>query len=152
MTVFLDAPQRFENLCAIARTLDAFGLDRCLVHDPFGLVRERYGKARRRVAVGVSGGAFDRVAFERVDLGRLAEAPGRVVVTAPDGATPLPSFAFRPDDVVVFGSESRGVSPEARALADAAVAVPQRGGESLNLGVAVGVVLYEADRQLGVRV
>lgn len=148
MTVFLDAPQRFDNLAAIARTLDAFGFGRCLVHDPFRLVRARYGKARRRVAVGVSGGAFDRVAFERVGPGALAEAPGRVVVAVPDDeATALPAFAFRPDDTLVFGSESQGVSDAARAHADAFVTVPQRGGESLNLGVAVAVVLYEAVRQ-----
>lgn len=153
MTVLLDSPQRFENLCAVARTLEVLGFTRLLVHDPFRLVRERYGKGRTRIARSVSGGAFERMTVERVEplADLLASHPGRVVATVPgSGATPLPAFSFRPDDLVVFGSESRGVSDALLAGADERVAVPQRGAtDSLNLGVALGIVLYEALRQLG---
>ena len=45
-------------------------------------------------------------------------------------------------------AEGRGISPEVLALCDERVTIPQRGAtQSLNLGVAVGIVLYEAVRQ-----
>jgi tRNA G18 (ribose-2'-O)-methylase SpoU len=62
---------------------------------------------------------------------------------------PLPLFAFRLDDVVVFGSEGRGIRPEMLALCDERVTVPQRGVTgSLNLAVSCGIVLFEFFRQV----
>ena len=43
----------------------------------------------------------------------------------------------------MFGSESRGVSDEALALADATYAIPMRGfSQSFNVSVAAGICLY----------
>jgi tRNA G18 (ribose-2'-O)-methylase SpoU len=152
MDVFLDSPQDFENLCLISRTLEVLGVGRCYVHDPNRLVRPRYGKSRTRQIKAISAGAFFRVAFERVEDPEafLAALPGRKVATASDQrAMPLPLFAFRPDDVVVFGSEGRGIRPEMLALCDERVTVPQRGVTgSLNLAVSSGIVLFEFFRQV----
>ncbi len=60
------------------------------------------------------------------------------------------SVRFQPDDFLVFGSESRGL-PEAlwRDCPDAVISVPMPGPvRSLNLATTVGIVLYEALRQL----
>lgn len=153
MNVFLDAPQLFENLCGIARTLEVLGVGHCYVHDPNGLVKARYGKSRTRVARTVSAGALQRVHFERVEdpqsfLGALG---GRVVATVADtDASPLTAFRFEAADTLVFGSESAGLAPERLALAHARLTIPRRGvTQSLNLGVAVGIVVFEALRQLG---
>ncbi len=152
MDVFLDSPQDFENLCLISRTLEVLGVGRCYVHDPNRLVRPRYGKSRTRQIKAISAGAFFRVAFERVEEPEafLAALPGRKVATVPDQrAMPLPLFAFRPDDVVVFGSEGRGIRPEVLALCDERVTAPQRGVTgSLNLAVSSGIVLFEFFRQV----
>ncbi len=149
--VFLDAPQDFEHVCVIARTLEALGVRRCHVHDPNRLIRSRYGKSRTRRLNKVSAGAFFRVAFERVGEPTkfLRSQPGRKVATIPDpSATSLAGFLFLPDDLVVFGSEGGGISPEVLALCDERVTIPQRGvTQSLNLGVAVDIVLFEALRQ-----
>jgi tRNA (guanosine-2'-O-)-methyltransferase len=49
---------------------------------------------------------------------------------------------------LVFGNEMRGVSEEARALADGAIEIPMAGMvQSLNVSVACAVCLYEAFRQ-----
>lgn len=49
---------------------------------------------------------------------------------------------------IVFGNESEGISPAALELADVKVKIPMFGMvQSLNLSVAVGVILYEAIRQ-----
>ena len=152
MEVFLDSPQDFGNLCLLSRTLEVLGVERCYVHDPHRLVRPRYGKSRTRQIKSISAGAFFRVAFERVEQPEafLAALPGRKVATVPDQhATSLSCFAFRSDEVIVFGSEGRGIRPEVLALCDERVTIPQRGmTDSLNLAVSVGVVLFEFYRQV----
>ena len=59
---------------------------------------------------------------------------------------------FRDGDYLVFGCESRGL-PEAliRDAGEQAVRIPMKEGStrSLNLSTAVGIVLYEAVRQVG---
>jgi tRNA (cytidine/uridine-2'-O-)-methyltransferase len=59
---------------------------------------------------------------------------------------------FRDGDYLVFGCESRGL-PEAmiREADDQALRIPMKDGgtRSLNLSTAVGIVLYEAVRQVG---
>ena len=151
MPVFLDASQDFEHVCVIARTLEALGIRRCHVYDPNRLIRARYGKSRTRRLNKVSAGAFFRVTFERVEEpGKfLRSQPGRKVATLPDpSATSLAGFSFLPDDVVVCGSEGSGISPEVLTLCDEHVTIPQQGvTQSLNLGVAVGIVLFETLRQ-----
>ncbi len=58
---------------------------------------------------------------------------------------------FRPGDALVFGKESVGLDPEILARhADSVFGIPTLGAvRSLNLANAVGIVLYEALRQLG---
>jgi tRNA (cytidine/uridine-2'-O-)-methyltransferase len=59
---------------------------------------------------------------------------------------------FAPGDALLFGSESRGLPPQALALAPAAqhLTIPMRpGNRSLNLANAVALVVYEAWRQNG---
>lgn len=148
MRVFLDGPQHFDNLCAVVRTLEVLGFQQCFVYDPARLVRERYGKRRRREARTISAGAFGRVELVRVEAPEdwLAAAPGRVVATAlADDAVSLPAFQFAPDDTIVFGGESQGVRPAVLQRSHARITIPQRGQtQSLNLSVAVGMVLYAA--------
>lgn len=150
--VFLHAPQDFRNVCAIARTLEVLGYDRVHVFDRYHLIRERYGKARSRQMRDVSAGAFERLTWTRVDepLAFLHGFPGRVVATVAGGAAAeLTRFGFRADDLLVFGGESQGLPEEIVALAGARVTVPSRGQtQSLNLGVALALIVFEATRQL----
>jgi 23S rRNA (guanosine2251-2'-O)-methyltransferase len=54
--------------------------------------------------------------------------------------------------LLVLGSEGSGLRPNVRATCDAVVTVPQRGRVgSLNVGVAAGMLLYEAARQRALR-
>lgn len=58
-------------------------------------------------------------------------------------------FAFAPGDVLLLGSESRGLTAAAVAAAAVRLAIPLRpGARSLNIAVAAGIALAEADRQL----
>lgn len=65
------------------------------------------------------------------------------------------SFQYAPDDCLVFGSETRGL-PEDLLRANwersLTIPMPNRTVRSLNLATSVGIVLYEALRQIGSRV
>ena len=150
--VFLYAPHDFRNLCAIARTLEVLGHSECFVFDPYRLIRDRYGKSRAREMRDVSSGAFAKIRWTRVEdaVGFLTAFAGRVVATSDDaGAIPLTAFAFERDDLLLFGSESRGLPAEIRSLARETVTVPARGQtKSLNLAIALSILVFESDRQL----
>ena len=153
VNVFLYAPQDFRNLCVLARTLEVFGHLECYVFDPRRLVRDRYGKSRGREMRVVSAGAFSKIGWNRVeDPARfLADYPGRVIAMVADAsATELTRFHFSPEDLLVFGSESQGLPLAVVDDADATVTIPSRGQtQSLNLAVSMGIVLFEAQRQVG---
>jgi tRNA (cytidine/uridine-2'-O-)-methyltransferase len=78
--------------------------------------------------------------------------PARMFALTTHGSAPFAAAGFRPGDVFVFGSETRGLAPELRE----SFPLPQRirlpmrpNNRSLNLSNAVAVVVYEAWRQNG---
>ena len=75
---------------------------------------------------------------------------GRLVLFTTRAAEPLHRFAFRPDDVLLFGRESAGVPAEVHAAADARLVIPIRPEtRSLNVVTAAAIALGEALRQTG---
>lgn len=78
--------------------------------------------------------------------------PERMFALTTHGSTPFTSMAFRPGDVFVFGSETRGLAPELRESFPPSqrIRLPMRpDNRSLNLSNTVAVVVYEAWRQNG---
>lgn len=76
------------------------------------------------------------------------ETYGRLVLFTTRAARPLHSFAFRPDDVLLFGRESAGAPDEVHAAADARLIIPLApGARSLNVVTAATLALGEALRQ-----
>lgn len=72
----------------------------------------------------------------------------RLVLFTTTGGVVLPDTRFEPGDILLFGSESRGVPTEIHQRADLRVRIPQAAGtRSLNLAVAAGIGLAEALRQ-----
>ena len=152
MEVFVHAPEQFENLCVLARTLEVLGFERCHVFDPHRLVRERYGKSYGQKLRTVSAGAFSKIRWLRIEsdpLSFLRGYAGRRVATVPrPGATSLHHFRFRQSDLLVIGSEGRGLDAEILGQCQAQITIPQAGvTESLNVAVASGIVLAEFKRQ-----
>lgn len=80
-----------------------------------------------------------------------ATQPARLLAFSTHGIGSYTEIAFREDDVLVFGSESRGLGPELRReLAPLhRIPMPGQGVRSLNLANAASIVLYEGLRQLG---
>ena len=77
-----------------------------------------------------------------------ASRPGRLVLLTTSGDVRLDEARFRAEDVLLLGSESRGVPAEVQGSAALRVRIPQAPGtRSLNLAVAAGIALAEALRQ-----
>ena len=75
-------------------------------------------------------------------------APGRLVLLTTKARQSPYDFAFRPDDILLFGRESAGVPEEVHEAADARLRVPMvPEARSLNLALTVSLVLGEALRQ-----
>lgn len=152
MRVLVHAPEDFNNVCVLARTLEVLGVDACFVYDPHRLIRPRYGKSYGRRLRTISAGAFFRVRFERVarPLEFIREHTGRSIATVPDqSATSLYDFGFDADDLILFGSEGHGLPEEVVEACDARLTIPQRGAtQSFNLSVASGIILAEWFRQI----
>ena len=74
---------------------------------------------------------------------------GRIVLATTKGAVGLWEASFRADDVMLLGSEGRGVPEEVHAAADLRVAIPMRSDmRSLNVAVAGAMIAGEMLRQL----
>lgn len=85
-----------------------------------------------------------------LEAARSALGPRRWIAFSAHGSGTHADCAFRADDALLFGSETRGLPVAAREAADACLRIPMQAGvRSLNLGNAVAVTLYEAWRQQG---
>lgn len=78
--------------------------------------------------------------------------PARMFALTTHGSAPFAERTFRPGDVFVFGSETKGLDPALRESFPATqrIRLPMRpNNRSLNLSNAVAVVVFEAWRQNG---
>ena len=85
-----------------------------------------------------------------VDFQR-AVAPARLFCFSAHAQTPYTAASYHPGDALVFGSESRGLPAsllEENAATTLTIPMFNAQVRSLNLATAVGIVLYEALRQL----
>jgi len=76
---------------------------------------------------------------------------GRIWCIETAGEMPYTQARFQDGDCLVFGSESKGLPPGVRAkCAGRVLGIPMPTGKvrSLNLATSVGIVLYEALRQI----
>ena len=95
-------------------------------------------------------GAFCDVQVSRADLVPFLErqsASRRVLGTFLDGE-PIDTFAFQPDDIVVIGSESDGISAPVARCVSHRLTIPRGEGsgsssESLNAAVAAAIVMQQ---------
>ena len=105
-----------------------------------------------KVLRAAQGAHFLTTIVEDVDLVLWArsfrDGGGRLLAAVVDAATTIYDADFRGRAAMAMGSEGRGLSAAMRDIADARVAIPMAGGsESLNVGAAAAVVLFEAVRQ-----
>jgi tRNA (guanosine-2'-O-)-methyltransferase len=131
LTVFMDAVNKTHNVSAIIRTADGVGIQR--IH----ALSE--GDAIRRHHM-ISGGAKHWVG---ITLHRSTKA-----AHASDKSRDYRELDYTKKVAIMVGAELVGLSDAAVAAADHHVVIPMHGlGTSLNVSVAVGAILLEAERQ-----
>jgi 23S rRNA (guanosine2251-2'-O)-methyltransferase len=147
LVVALDGVTDPRNLGAVVRSVSAFGGHGVVVP-------ERRAAGMTAGAWKTSAGTAARTPVARAtNLTRTLEAykkAGLVVVgLAADGDAEIGELdALEGPVVVVVGSEGKGLSRLVGETCDFRARIPMPGGaESLNAGVAAGVVLYEAARR-----
>ncbi|HUH13305.1 MAG TPA: tRNA (guanosine(18)-2'-O)-methyltransferase TrmH [Longimicrobiales bacterium] len=144
LTVAMEDVHKGRNFAALLRTADAVG------------VLEAHATAyeRDRPHRGIAAGAGKWMVVRRHDttaalLAHLRGAGLRILAAHPGEDAP----AFRDVDytgptALLFGNELDGLSAEGLAGADGRVRIPMLGMvRSLNVSVAAGLLLYEAERQ-----
>ena len=84
----------------------------------------------------------------RTALDRARDRGLQVVATDAHASRAYDEVDFRRPTALLFGAEGSGLAAEIAASADRRVRIPMRASvESLNVGVAAGVLLFEAARQ-----
>ncbi|MFN6340707.1 MAG: tRNA (cytidine(34)-2'-O)-methyltransferase, partial [Cyanobacteriota bacterium] len=151
--VVLFAPQIPPNTGNVARTCAATGVELHLI-EPLGFsLSDRH--LRR---AGLDYWPLVRLSCHPdVDafLRARASRGGRLLALSSQASQPYTDLHYAPDDWLLFGRESDGLSSALLEEADLRLTIPMLrssrthpgGVRSLNLSVAVGVVLFEALRQ-----
>jgi TrmH family RNA methyltransferase len=142
--VVLDGVQDPGNLGTILRTAAAADIGRVLLGA--GCAQ---AWSPRVLRAGM--GAHFALAIEEevAPCARLEAYPGRCLATALGaGARSLYALDLRGPQAWLFGAEGRGLSPALLERADQRVIIPMAAGiESLNVGAAVAICLFEQARQ-----
>jgi tRNA (cytidine/uridine-2'-O-)-methyltransferase len=140
MRIALYQPDMAGNVGAVLRTSACFGVI-CDIIEPCGFAFSE--RALKRSGMDY----MDHVQLQRhADWSAFLETldGARIVLMSSKASTPLPLFTFRPDDIILMGSESKG----APAQVHTRVYIPMAAGfRSLNISVSAGIALAEGLRQ-----
>ncbi len=147
LLVAIDALTNAENLGVLVRNSVAFGVQALLVGEtcasPF----------LRRAVRNSMGTIFQLPVVEPANLARaleeLRQCGVRCIAAHPHTEKNVLSQAnFSGDCCIIFGSEGYGITAPVLEACDEAVAIPMAAGvDSLNVGSATAVFLYEVNRQ-----
>lgn len=149
VSIYLHEINNPSNLGAVLRTAEAAGVKNALISknsaDAFSpkALRASMGSAfRLNISMNCE--------FEKVI--KFA-AKNNLLTTGADASvtTSYTDVDWKKTRMLVFGSEAHGLNPEHKKTLDELICIPMADGvESLNLAVSVGVILFEAKRQVGV--
>ena len=152
VALVLDNVRSMHNVGAIFRTADAFALEKIYL---CGITPRPPHREITKTALGSEESMAWEYATETVAALTALKQTGYLIVAVEQttGSIALPDFRPAPGRplALVLGNEVFGVEDAALALCDLAVEIPQFGTKhSLNVGVAAGVVLWDALVKLGV--
>ncbi len=146
LLVLLDQVEDPRNLGAILRTAHGAGAQAVVIPKDRAV-------GLTEVVAKTSAGAWVYTPLARVTnlaafCRQLRERAVRIIGVEADAPVPYTDVAYTGPIAFVFGSEGRGLRRLTRAHCDLIVSIPMKGRiTSLNVSVAVGIVLFEALRQ-----
>ncbi|MFT5647865.1 MAG: tRNA G18 (ribose-2'-O)-methylase SpoU [Aureispira sp.] len=159
MNVLLFAPEYRPNLSSMIRSAEFYGLDKVYIYDKNNLMLPPTHSKKARadmahMAKVWTAGAIDHIEIIKIeDINEfLINYEGRKVATLVDEkAKHLNQVQFETNDLLIFGSEKEGLSPEVLPLIDQGVYIPAIGHTPcLNVAVTFGIVLHQALKTLEV--
>ncbi len=143
LSIVLYQPRIPQNTGSIARMCAATGSKLDLINPLFKLDEKKLIRAGLDYWP-----LLDVFLFDSWDdwLQQRKTIPWMAEVNAPQSYTSVP---YQPNDYIMFGDEQEGV-PQAllEKYTEKHIGIPQQGVRSLNLATSVGIVSYEAYRQL----
>ena len=154
MEISLFEPRIPQNTGSIARTCAAFDIKLNLI-EPLGFkLDDKYLKRA----------GLDYWPLVKLDnysnFNKFKESKNnkRIIAFSKKNGIYLNNFNFRVDDVLLFGREDTGLPDEVIKESDSLISIfmpnlelpnnTQKGVRSLNLSVACGIAIYEANKQL----
>ncbi len=141
--VVLDGVQDFGNIGTIIRTASAFGVQEfATTNENFDLYYKRLIDASRGT---VFSSCLQRFSSAKEATLHLKKQGYQIAVTTPHASTMQGFVQVEPKPIaLVLGNETHGASQEMMEAADIRIQIPMSGlVESLNVGVAAGISLYE---------
>ena len=156
----IENPTNIVNIASIIRNVNALGVEKVYIVDPQRMIPDDWEKFRQqrnvsKLSVSASKWSFVK-RFDTTDecYDHLEAQNFTSIVTSPHVKGKENVYLHEGDYTratklaVWFGNEGRGISDRAVERASMCVAIPMYGMvESLNLGTASGIVLYEVARQ-----
>ena len=146
LIVFVDNVKNEHNFSAIIRTCDAVGVLYIYYYHAEG--------KKAKINEGITQGSHKWVFIEKVDnpinkVREFKEKGFQIVATwISKDSVDFRSVDYTKPTVIIVGNELQGVSPELAELADKKIVIPMFGmAQSLNVSVATGIILYEAQNQ-----
>ena len=145
--LILDRITDVRNFGAISRTAECMGVDTILIPS-------KGGALVTADAVKTSAGALNRIPVCKTDdlknsIFYLQQSGLRLVSCTEKGNVPINETNFRGNVAIIFGSEENGITSDLLNMSDIKAKIPMKGEiASLNVGVAVGMALYERMRQI----
>jgi len=146
LRLLVDQVRNEHNFSAILRTADAVGLLYVYYHQGKGVK----AKINESVTQGAHKWLFVEDTEEPEELVKRFKREGYQVVATllSEDSVDFRSVDYTKPTLLVVGNEREGVSESLARLADRRIVIPMVGMvRSLNVSVATGVILYEAQRQ-----
>ena len=150
VAVLLHNVRSAHNVGSIFRTADAAGVARIYLSGYTPRPRDRFGRAQKEIAK-TALGAEHSMPWEYCNapaplITRLKRNGWNIVGVEQDAhSIDYRTFVPRTPTLFIFGNEVRGLSKGLRSLCDTLMEIPMHGKkESLNVGVAAGIVLFSA--------
>ncbi len=149
LIMILDSVTDIRNFGAIARSAECAGVDVIVVS-------LKNSAPVNADAIKTSAGALTiipvcRVGSIRNTLKFLQTRDVQIVAASEKSQTLIYDADFTKPTAIIMGSEDRGVSNEVMKMCDVTLSIPLKGQiESLNVGAAAAVMLFEVVRQRGI--
>lgn len=141
--VVLDKVQDPTNVGSIIRTAYCMGYD--AVYSDFQTAHPYTSKVIR-----VSSGYALKLPFFRIksleeELISWAHTM-EIIGTFPEGGQPIEGFVPKREFAVIFGNESKGISPKLYPIINRKVSIPMARGDSLSVSASAAIILYHLSK------